>query len=347
MSFSQNIINWYHINKRDLPWRNTRDPYLIWLSEIILQQTRVDQGLPYYLKFSEQFPTVGSLAKASEEKVMRLWQGLGYYSRARNLHAAAKEVITRFGGKFPAAYDDILSLKGIGEYTAAAISSFAFDQPHPVVDGNVFRLISRYYGISDPIDKPKTKKIFTELAGDLMKGFPPHDFNQAIMEFGARQCKPASPDCSNCPLNLSCHAYKLNLVSTLPVKENKTKVRDRFFHYLIIESKNSFYIRKRNEKDIWQGLHDFPLIEAKKKITPASFIKSKELSAYSKEITFTTISEPYEHLLSHQKIHARFYHFSEKDLSDKKLLLPLIKVNLKTITKYALPKLVERYLDGK
>jgi A/G-specific adenine glycosylase len=246
MSFGSIIINWYKKNKRDLPWRHTKDPYLIWLSEIILQQTRVEQGLPYYFRFSEKYPTVGSLAIAKEDEILRLWQGLGYYTRARNLHAAARQIKNEFGNKFPTDYSNIRSLKGVGEYTAAAIASFAFDLEHAVVDGNVFRLLSRYFGIKTPIDTGEGKKKFTALAGKLMKSYPPAIFNQAIMEFGARQCRPASPDCEVCPLNSSCYAYGKNTVSKFPIKKNKVKSRNRYFNYLVIKRQKSFFIFGRD-----------------------------------------------------------------------------------------------------
>lgn len=349
MSFSKSILNWYHKNKRDLPWRHTREPYKIWLSEIIMQQTRVEQGLPYYEKFVEHFPSVKALAKAPEATVMKLWQGLGYYSRARNLHAAAKDIQKRFDGKFPKTYEEILSLKGIGEYTAAAIASFAYDLPYPVVDGNVFRILSRYFGISEPIEKPTTKKQFTTLAGELMTGFPPHDFNQAIMEFGARQCKPVNPDCGVCPLRESCFAYSNGVISELPVKEKKTKVRNRYFHYLVISSEKHFYIRKRGAKDIWEGLHDFPLIETAKAIKPEKLIASADWKKMiSSKAIVETISSEYKHLLSHQHIYTRFYHITEKSL---KLTLKekgkLIKVNTTTFKKYAVPRVIDRYLEEK
>jgi A/G-specific adenine glycosylase len=340
MSFSTTILSWYRQNKRDLPWRNTRDPYKIWLSEILLQQTRVEQGLPYYYKFTEAFPYVSALAQAKEEKVLRLWQGLGYYSRARNLHAAANDIMTRFAGKFPDTYDNVRSLKGVGDYTAAAICSFAYNQNYPVVDGNVFRILSRYFGIEDPIDKNQTKKAITTLAAELLKGFRPDEFNQAIMEFGAVQCKPASPDCGECPLSQGCYALKNNKVGVLPFKEKKTKIRARYFHYIVIENTSHFYIQKRNLKDIWQGLHDFPLIETKKVLTPDKLKKEGHWKNFGEPMR---VSEPYKHVLSHQHIHARFYHVNEKDISNKSILKGLIRVNKKTIQKYALPKLIETY----
>ena len=232
--FSQKIIFWYEHNKRDLPWRNTRDPYLIWLSEIILQQTRVDQGMSYYLKFVGEFPTVKQLAKADNEKVMKLWQGLGYYSRARNLHTTAKIILLEHKGVFPKEFETILALKGVGEYTAAAIASFAYNKPYAVVDGNVYRVLSRVFDISTPIDSTQGKKEFNHLAGELLDKNKPAIYNQAIMEFGAMQCKPINPYCAVCPLNTMCLAYSKKLVAELPVKSKKTKVRDRYFNYIVL-----------------------------------------------------------------------------------------------------------------
>ena len=234
MTLSELILSWYRENKRDLPWRDTFDPYNIWLSEIILQQTRVVQGVPYYEKFLENFPTIKHLANATEIEVLKLWQGLGYYSRARNLHATSKAVVEKFGGKFPNNYSELLALKGIGDYTASAIASICFDEPRAVVDGNVYRVLSRYFGVETPINRSKGIKYFKELATSVMDADHIRDYNQGIMEFGALQCVPKSPDCSNCPLSGSCMALQKNLVDQLPVKLGKTKVRKRYFNYLVV-----------------------------------------------------------------------------------------------------------------
>lgn len=263
MAFSKYLIKWYLQNHRDLPWRHTKDPYLIWLSEIILQQTRVAQGMSYYMAFVEAFPNVLSLARASEEEVLKLWQGLGYYSRARNLHATARFIASELEGNFPTRYQELLKLKGVGDYTASAISSFAFDEPQPVVDGNVFRVLARYFAIDTDISTPAARIQFKDLAAELMQGCSPSLFNQAIMEFGALQCTPAKPDCGVCPLNRSCLALAGNLVSSLPVKKKKQKPRNRYFHYLVVTDENGHTIlRKRSEKDIWHNLYEFPLIES-------------------------------------------------------------------------------------
>jgi len=298
-AFSFQIIRWYIDNPRDLPWRNTRDPYKIWLSEIILQQTRVAQGLPYYEAFVNDYPTVEDLALASEEDVLRLWQGLGYYSRARNLHFCAKNIWFELGGKFPNTYESLLKLKGVGSYTAAAISSFAFDEVKAVVDGNVFRVLARYFGIPTDIASGAGKKEFEALANAIIPSDNPAEFNQAMMDFGARLCVPKSPDCESCPLKNTCFAYQQDLVGSLPVKINKTKVKERALHYMVIRCGTFSVWNKRTAGDIWEGLHDFPqeetltLGENKGKILPLP----ESVEAYPKD---------FRHILSHQRLTAKF-----------------------------------------
>ncbi len=349
MNFGSVILGWYHKNKRDLPWRKTKDPYRIWLSEIILQQTRVDQGMAYYHRFVHQYPDINKLASAKEDDVLKLWQGLGYYSRARNLHHTAKEVAKKYGGKFPSEYEEVRSLKGIGEYTTAAILSFAFNKKFPVVDGNVFRLLSRFFGIDTPIDSSKAKKEFYQLAGDLMENHPPQDFNQAIMEFGSRQCKPQNPDCLACPLNNGCVALSEKRVDQLPVKNKKTSVRKRHFNYLVIHQNEKLLLHKRNGNDIWKNLYDFPLIESSKKINEKNLIASDEWrNIFGKsKITITSVSSEYKHLLSHQTIHARFYEVNVpiKQTFAEESNFKLVKKG--DLQKYAVPKLIENFLkDG-
>jgi A/G-specific adenine glycosylase len=346
--FSEKIIVWYNQNKRNLPWRNTKNPYLIWLSEIILQQTRVEQGLSYYLKFAEEFPTVNDLAKAHNDKVMKLWQGLGYYSRARNLHTTAKIISENYKGKFPDDYTTVLSLKGIGEYTAAAIVSFAFNKPHAVVDGNVYRLLSRVFGISTPIDSSQGKKEFTSLANELLDTKNPALFNQAIMEFGAMQCKPVNPDCSLCPLNTICVAYAKKMVSTLPIKTVKTKVRDRFFNYIILNHKGNTAIQKRTEKDIWINLFEFPNIETTSMLSEEDFLNSEHWKKLmgNNEYKIRKISPTFKHILSHQRIYARFWEVECKKtihafLPENSLVIPSEK-----LPEYAVPRLIDKYLQG-
>ncbi|MDD4609620.1 MAG: A/G-specific adenine glycosylase [Bacteroidaceae bacterium] len=337
-SFSQTIITWYAEHKRDLPWREINDPYLIWISEIILQQTKVAQGYNYYQRFITHFPTYQALAMAEEEEVLKLWQGLGYYSRARNLHAAAKSIKE----KFPTTYQELLRLKGVGEYTAAAISSFAYNEPHAVVDGNVYRVLSRYFGLSDPIDSTKGKKRFKELAYTLLDVENPGLHNQSIMEFGALQCTPKAPRCEECPLADSCLALAQNLVTLLPIKEKKTKTRNRYLHYFYVVSGNAIYLQQRKEKDIWQGLFEFPLIETDKKSNLHQLLTAplltKEL-ADVKEPQLRIVVEDFKHVLSHQIIYASLY----------ELILPAnteafstyLRVNKNEATKYPFSRLVE------
>lgn len=288
------INKWYRQNARNLPWRTTKNPYFIWLSEVILQQTRVDQGMNYYLNFTSTFPTIFDLANASEEEVLKLWQGLGYYSRARNLHKTAKEVVRLHNGIFPASYKELLALKGIGPYTAAAISSFAFDLPHAVVDGNVYRILSRYYGIDDPIDTSKGQKLFQELANELIPQKDPGMHNQAIMEFGAVQCKPKQPACDTCVLIASCASFGTENIMLRPLKSKKTKVRNRYFHYFHLRDQDKSAWIHRSGKDIWQHLNEFPMIETESEQAPANLSESIP--------SFQT-----KHILSHQHIHAYFY----------------------------------------
>lgn len=346
--FSEKIIAWYNQNKRDLPWRNTKDAYLIWLSEIILQQTRVEQGMEYYLKFAKTFPTVKHLAKADNEKVMKLWQGLGYYSRARNLHTTAKIITDKYKGRFPSDYNDILSLKGIGEYTAAAIASFAFNKTHAVVDGNVYRVLARVFGIATPIDSTQGKKEFYQLANELIDKKNPAAHNQAIMELGATQCKPVNPDCSVCPLNKMCFAYSKKRIAELPYKAKKTKTRNRYFNYLVLHYKGTIAINKRTAKDIWINLYDFPLIETEKELNEEQFLKSKEWKKFigKNKYIVKSVSANYKHILSHQKIYAKFwemdFHSSPKSIVPSSAVL----IKEKDIHKYAVPRLIENYLSN-
>jgi len=266
--FSNILIAWYLHNKRSLPWRETKDPYHIWLSEIMLQQTRVAQGLPYYEKFVSAFPTVHNLADASEDTVLKLWQGLGYYSRARNLHATAKYISNDLNGVFPNTFEELLKLKGVGDYTASAIGSICFNLPTAVVDGNVYRVLSRFFNINTPINSSEGIKTFKKLAQELLDTSNPGEFNQAIMEFGARQCAPQSPDCPNCVFNDKCLAFQTKKVKELPVKIRKTTVKKKYFNYLVfISDDQKTILQQRLEKGIWQQLYEFPLIEADKLIS--------------------------------------------------------------------------------
>jgi len=332
-NFTRLITDWYRQNKRELPWRETSDPYLIWISEIILQQTRVDQGMAYYLKFKKNYPTIIELANASEEDVLNDWQGLGYYSRARNLHFTAQFIRDHHGGVFPSSFKDIIALKGIGDYTAAAISSFAFNLNYAVVDGNVYRLLSRVFNINLPIDSNEGKKYFQSLANELIDCHNPAIHNQAIMEVGALVCSPKNPSCSDCPLELKCLAKAKNTIGTLPIKSKKTKVTLRFFHYLIFHSDDEVIIEKRIAKDIWQHMYQFPLLETDSPTTPDSeYVNSN--SEASTEIT---------HILSHQKITAKFYRINsipEKEEND------WVKIKKDDIQDFPLPRIIDRYLEN-
>jgi len=343
---SNTLIEWYEQNKRELPWRDITDPYKIWISEIILQQTRVNQGLSYYLRFIERFPTVSQLAQAEEDEVLKYWQGLGYYSRARNLYKAAKQVVTKFNGVFPTNHKDVLQLAGIGDYTAAAICSFAYNQAYAVVDGNVYRVLSRLFGIATPIDSTPGKKEFAELAKNLLSKNEPASHNQAIMEFGALQCSPSSPDCQNCPLQNSCRAYQTNLVSTLPVKAQKTKVTNRFFNYLFIEFQGNTFLQKRTGKDVWQNLYEFPLIESEKLFTSAELIENeyfKTLFAKTTEVDIYKISNPMKHVLSHRVIYAQFITIRINELNED--FEKFTKTPINGIDKFAVSRLMELFLE--
>lgn len=341
---ASHIIKWYRKNARDLPWRHTQDPYPIWISEIILQQTTVAQGEAYYQRFLKKFPTIAALAAAEQDAVLKLWEGLGYYSRARNLHAAAQDVMERFGGKFPDTYEDIISLKGIGPYAAAAIGSFVYGIPKVVVDGNVLRVISRLYGIEDAVDIPATKKRITVLAQALLETQDAAEFNQAIMEFGALNCTYKNPTCTTCPLNKLCVAYSKKKVDQLPVKSKKIKKKTRRFHFLILEdSKNRLLIDQRESKDVWQGLFQFPLLESDSLNHELSLHDFPDIEPMKGELL--EVSELYKQTLTHQYIHTLFYHFLAKTQLKKH---KCYKVISKTAIKdYAWPKIIVNYLKDK
>lgn len=342
MIFSNSLIKWYLNNKRDLPWRNTHNPYNIWLSEIMLQQTRVAQGLPYYLDFISTFPTVFDLAKAPEEKVLKHWQGLGYYSRARNLHYTAQFVASELKGEFPNNYKDLLKLKGIGEYTAAAIASFSFNEAVPVVDGNVFRVLSRYFDIETDISLASAKKEFTDLAFELMPKNDPATFNQAIMEFGALQCVPKNPDCQNCIFNSSCGALQKKKVPSLPVKLKKTKISYRFFNYLVFEDdKKNTLIHKRDQKGIWQNLYEFPLIETENELDLNS-VSELIINNYQSEYEIVGISNGDAngqiHKLSHQHLNINFWKVKVKGEIPS-------AINGTSIKKFPFPKVIFNFIE--
>ncbi|PQJ75340.1 A/G-specific adenine glycosylase [Polaribacter gangjinensis] len=340
MIFSEILIFWYNKNKRELPWRNTKNPYFIWLSEIMLQQTRVAQGMSYYLKFTENYPTISHLANASETEVLKMWQGLGYYSRARNLHHTAKYISHELNGKFPSTFKEIIALKGIGDYTASAIASICFDEPTAVVDGNVYRVLARYFGIETPINSTAGIKEFKELAQSLLDKTQPGTFNQAIMDFGAIVCKPQNPLCDGCPFSESCVALQRNLTKDLPLKEQKIKVKKRYFNYLVvITDDDKTILTQRNDKGIWQGLYQFPLIETNKSVNEKELISSKEFIDLLPEETTISLFNPKEiiHKLSHQHLYTHFWIVETSSNQHAKILW-------KTIQNFPVPVLIANFL---
>lgn len=346
-TFTKSLLSWFSKNHRPMPWKGEKNPYLVWLSEIILQQTRVAQGLPYFEKFKAAYPTITDLANAPEDEVLKLWEGLGYYSRARNLHFSAKDIRDNYQGVFPVEYADILKLKGVGTYTAAAIASFAYDLPYAVLDGNVFRVLSRYFGIKEPIDTTTGKKIFTKLSQELLAKKQAADYNQAIMDFGATQCVPANPNCNNCPLTKKCIARKEGLVNQLPIKSKKLKKRSRFFHYLIINYGDQVWIRKRMEKDIWQGLYEFPLLETDKLLDRKALERKAEYQkVIPPEAMISRVSAPFSQQLTHQKINALFLEINlEKPLHE--VVDGWIKISREDLKTYAFPRVIDLYLQDK
>ena len=334
------LLEWYRQNKRNLPWRQTKDPYKIWLSEIILQQTQVKQGLPYYQKFVTQYPTVQDLAAASEQQVLNLWQGLGYYSRARNLHFTAKNIVTDYQGKFPKTYKELLKLKGVGEYTAAAIASFCYKEPVAVLDGNVYRVLSRLFGIDTPINTTEGKKIFKQLSQKYLDKQQPGLYNQAIMEFGALHCKPAQPQCETCPLSSECVAFQTGQTGNLPVKLSKVKVKQRYLHYFLVEWQGHIILEKRESKGIWQNLYQLPLIETGQNKP----ISDKELQELYKQYQIRPLNKPIilektRHKLTHQYLHISFWQL-------KSTQKPLSIVQKTSIQDYPLPIVIAKFLDN-
>ncbi len=306
--FNRILRKWYLENHRNLPWRNTKNPYKIWLSEIILQQTRVLQGLPYYEKFLAYFPTIEELANANEQEVLRLWQGLGYYSRARNLHHTAKMIHHEFHGNFPSGFESLLKLKGLGEYTAAAIASFAFNVPVPAVDGNVYRVMSRIFGLKQDILSGHGKKSFFAIGLKLISHDDPGTYNQAMIEFGALQCVPVSPNCKVCPFMDRCYAYNHQMVSNFPVKIRKLKVKKRYFNYLVLQHNGQIVLNERRGKGIWEGLYDFPLIESEYEICDFEELSASQfIQDIRSNAIVSSSSKTYIHLLTHQKLHVKFW----------------------------------------
>lgn len=331
------LLDWYSVNKRDLPWRRTRDPYLVWLSEIILQQTRVSQGLSYYMRFAQRFPSPRALADAPEDEVLKCWQGLGYYSRARNLHAAAKSM----DGVFPSTYEGVRALKGVGDYTAAAICSIAYQMPYAVVDGNVYRVLARVFAISTPIDSPAGKKQFTQLAQKLLDKQRPGDYNQAIMDFGAMVCTPLAPQCEQCPLAGRCQAYALGKVEQLPVKMQKNKISTRYFHYIYVRQGTKTWLHKRGAGDVWQNLYEPPLVESDS--SEEAWQKGKEYKKLFGRKEASLAVAPVKHVLSHRVIWADL---SMVEVSPRAgVPQEFVAVEAKDVKKYAVSRLVQKLLE--
>ncbi len=336
-NFSHILIRWYDDHKRTLPWRDVDNPYLVWLSEIMLQQTQVSQGLPYYEKFVKAFPNIFSLTDADEQEVLKLWQGLGYYSRARNLHHTARVVANEMNGQFPTTYKELIKLKGVGDYTAAAIASICFDKAVPTVDGNVYRVLSRVFGIKTPINEHKAKAEFKTLAQSLMETYSPGTFNQAVMEFGALQCTPKNPDCEHCPMIKMCFAFEHCIIEELPVKVKKVKIKKRFFDYLIFKLPNDkTLLHKRENKDIWQHLYQFPLIESQAFPNLETIHKKAQAIAQVSRLTLLT-PEPIKHKLTHQDISIRFWEIISDVVIDD-------SIDWTFVGEYPLPIAIHKFL---
>lgn len=341
MSFAKELIHWYLDNKRDLPWRATKDPYYIWLSEIILQQTRVEQGKPYYFKFLEAYPNVNSLANASEEEVLKHWQGLGYYSRARNLLFTARYVAFDLGGTFPQTYKELLNLKGVGDYTASAIASICYDEAQAAVDGNVYRVLSRIFGIEAPTNSTAGIKEFRQLAQNLIDKDDPANFNQALIEFGSEQCKPRKPLCASCPFSTKCVAFQEGRINSLPVKLKKLKIKKRHFNYLVfLSSENETLFQQRRGKGIWEGLYEFPLIETTSEATAEALYAAEDFQAYAVNAAELDLynDTPIVHKLTHQHIYTKFWIYNCEDL-------PQQGVSIGEVNKYPMPVLIENFID--
>ncbi|MCX2838700.1 A/G-specific adenine glycosylase [Salinimicrobium sp. MT39] len=340
MSFDKELINWYLDNKRDLPWRRTKDPYQIWLSEIILQQTRVEQGKPYYFKFLKAYPNVLALANASEEEVLKLWQGLGYYSRARNLHFTAKYIAFDLGGSFPASYKELVKLKGVGDYTAAAIASICYEEPQAAVDGNVYRVLARIFGIDTPTNSSQGIKEFRQLAQKVINKDEPANFNQALIEFGSEQCKPRRPLCGSCPFVTTCVAFNQDRIGELPVKLKKQKIKKRHFNYLVyISEEGKTIMNQRRGKGIWEGLYEFPLVETASEAQLENLVADvpAEYSVINKEpVLYNDL--PVVHKLSHQHIYTKFWIVKCDEL-------PKEALSLAEVNKLPVPVLIENFID--
>ncbi len=344
-AFRAELHAWYEANHRTLPWREVKNPYLIWISEVILQQTRVEQALDYYKRFVTRFPTVADLAAADEGEVLKLWQGLGYYSRARNLHVSAKMIVRDFGGQFPTNYADVRRLKGIGDYTAAAICSFSYDLPYAVLDGNVFRFLARHFCVATPIDTTIGKREFSALAEALLDRTKPAQHNQAMMEMGALQCVAKSPKCAACPFFNTCVAVQNGTVEQLPQKSKKTKTRDRFFNYFLIKYRNGLFLKKRTERDVWRNLYEFPLVETSEKVSTEMILADEKCQKLlGEDFILKQVSHEVKHVLSHQNIFARCFCIEAKQATDF-LLQEFDYVAIDDVENYPVSRLVEIFLN--
>lgn len=342
--FAPRLLAWYATHHRPMPWKGVKNPYWIWLSEIILQQTRVAQGLPYFERFVAEYPTVKDLADAPQDEVLKRWEGLGYYSRARNLHHTAQYIAYTLGGQFPETYEGILQLKGVGPYTAAAIASFAYDLPHAVVDGNVFRVLSRVFGIETPIDSTEGKRRFEALAQELLDPNRAADYNQAIMDFGATRCTPKAPECSGCPFVDACAAHAQGRVLDLPIKAKKLKKRTRYFYYFVLSHEGRQWVQQRTDKDIWQGLYEYPLLEATGTLSRDAIAAQAATLLGDTDYEIQRISPPYQQQLTHQTIMATFVELS---LAQPPALTDALPLDATARQNLAWPKVITRYLGDK
>lgn len=344
MNIGKIILTWYSLNKRELPWRDTKDPYSIWISEIIMQQTRINQGLPYYYKFIDKYPTVFEFAAASEDEILLLWQGLGYYSRARNMHATAKEIVKNHNGNFPKSSKELNKLKGIGKYTAAAIASFCFNEPIPAIDGNVLRLFSRLFDINKPVNKTEGMLEIEKLSSLQLPLNKANDYNQAVMDLGATICTPKNPRCSECPLKTYCLSLKNDTINIRPVKLGKQTIKKRYFNYLFIHDGGDTIIKKRSNKDIWMNLYEFPLIETTSIVNTENIVTNPFFNELlNGDFIIENIKEFSVHKLSHQHIHSRFYQIKTAKITSNK---GYKKIGLNQLDKYAFPQLVANYLNS-
>ena len=334
MNFSNKLIEWYNLNKRDLPWRLTKDPFKIWVSEIILQQTRIEQGKKYYHRFLRKYPNIPSLAKTTDKELLKIWEGLGYYSRALNMFKTAKIVLKKYNGIFPSTYSELIDLPGIGDYTASAISSICADEVQPVVDGNVLRFLSRLYKIDLPIDSAKTKTYFKNLGFELIKDVKPGDFNQAMMDFGSTVCKPRKSDCKYCMFSSNCKAYNTNSVMLYPFKKKKIKIKHRYLNYVVVISDdNKTRINKRDDSGIWKNLYEFPLIETETETSANEIIKKLDIDFLKlKEVKKT------KHKLSHQLLHIKFFTFKVGNTFDD-------YISIESLSKYPFPRPINKFIS--